>query len=222
MKCFFQGRWVQSIVAVLGLMLLTACGSTQTQTAAAPASPTGSVVATDSADPGPDPAAIIAAASQLDRLRIGTRIIITVTDIPEPRQMEEVIGEDGFLTLPLGLRVYAEGKSKLQLQDEIIAYYVPEYFQRMTVNISLQEQFFSVMGEVRNPSRQLYLGQMTVLKAIAAAGGFTEFAKKSRVYVIRPGQKDRIRVDADDAQSKPEMDIPIFPNDQVFVERRFF
>jgi polysaccharide biosynthesis/export protein VpsN len=164
----------------------------------------------------------LASTSQLDQLRVGTRIVITVTDIPEPRQFEEVIGEDGFLTLPFDKRIMAVGKTKRQVQDEIIAQYVPDYFQRMTVNISLQEQFFSVLGEVRNPSRQLYAGQMTVLKAIAAAGGFTEFAKKSRVFVIRAGEEKPIRVDASDAQSNPKLDIQILPNDQVLVERRFF
>jgi polysaccharide export outer membrane protein len=162
------------------------------------------------------------ASSQLDQLRVGTRIIITVTDIPEPRQFEEVIGEDGYLTLPFDKRIMAAGKTKRQVQEEIIAQYVPDYFKRMTVNISLQEQFFSVLGEVRNPSRQLYVGQMTVLKAIAAAGGFTEFARKSRVYVIRPGENEPIRVDADEAQSNPRLDIQILPNDQVLVRRRFF
>jgi len=62
-----------------------------------------------------------------------------------------------------------------QLQDEIVAIYVPKYFQRMTVSIKTDDRFFSVLGEVRNPSRQQYVGQMTVLKAIASAGGFTEF-----------------------------------------------
>ncbi len=164
----------------------------------------------------------ITASSQLDQLRVGTRIIITVTDIPEPRQWEEVIGEDGYLTLPFDKRIFADGKGKRQVQDEIIAQYVPDYFKRMTVNITLQEQFFSVLGEVRNPSRQIYAGQMTVLKAIAAAGGFTEFAKKSGVYVIRPGEDKPIHVDASDAQSNPKLDIQIFPNDQVLVKRRFF
>jgi len=215
-----------ALAAVTLVFLFAGCASP----GPAASSPGATGVAGDVDEPEPSAAELLAsiststldASSQFDRLQVGTRIIITVTDIPEPRQFEEVIGEDGFLTLPFDKRVMADGKSKRQLQEEIIAQYVPDYFKRMTVNITLQEQFFSVLGEVRNPSRQIYAGQMTVLKAIAAAGGFTEFAKKSSVYVIRPGEDKPIHVDASDAQSNPKLDIQIFPNDQVLVKRRFF
>ena len=40
-------------------------------------------------------------------------------------------------------------------------------------------------GEVRAPSRQIYNSRITVLKAIASAGGFTDFANKKKVRLTR-------------------------------------
>lgn len=161
--------------------------------------------------------------SIMDILQVGNRITISVTDIPEPRILEETIGDDGYLTLPFNERILAKGKTKGQLQDEIVARYVPKYFQRMTVSIKADDRFFSISGEVRNQTRMLYVGQMTVLKAIAAAGGFTEFAKKTRVYIHRPGLEKPLRVNAARALDNPaKYDVPIYPNDHIEVERRVF
>jgi protein involved in polysaccharide export with SLBB domain len=63
---------------------------------------------------------------------------------------------------------------------------------------------------------------MTVLKAIQAAGDFTDFGKKSKVEVIRANGHKEKPVDCYKAIKNPKLDLPIFPGDQVIVPRRHF
>jgi len=60
---------------------------------------------------------------------------------------------------------------------------------------------------------------MTIVKAIAVAGGFTDFAKKTKVRLTRGSHTEIINVEK--AISDPRYDVPIFPGDKIFVPRRF-
>ncbi|MBI3879438.1 MAG: polysaccharide biosynthesis/export family protein [Verrucomicrobia bacterium] len=162
--------------------------------------------------------------SPLDILQIGHRVTISISDIPDgPKIIEEVIGNDGMITLPYTQRVKAEGKTRRQVQDEIVAILKPAIYQRLTVQVKAEDRFFTVGGEVRSPSRLLYQGGMTVLTAITSVGGFTEFSDKSDVRLTRAGSSNKVwRVDANRAQKKPDLDPPVYPGDQIHVERRLY
>ncbi|MCX8108287.1 MAG: SLBB domain-containing protein, partial [Verrucomicrobiae bacterium] len=66
----------------------------------------------------------------------------------------------------------------------------------------------------------IYTGEMTVLKAISTAGGFTEFAKRNRVEVTRASGGKPVVVDCVKALKNPRLDIPIYPGDRIFVHKR--
>jgi protein involved in polysaccharide export with SLBB domain len=61
---------------------------------------------------------------------------------------------------------------------------------------------------------------MTVLKAIQTAGGFTEFAKRTKVQVTRANGHKEKPVNYDKAVKNPKLDLPIYPGDQIFVDKR--
>jgi len=154
------------------------------------------------------------------RLASGDLVKVTFSDIPNPPQPMEVrIPEDGRITLPYNMNVYAIGKTVSQLQDEIRSLYVPKLFVRLTVNIRTEERFYFVGGEVRNPNRQQYLGDMTVLRAIDTVGGFTDFAKRSRIELRRANGEVHM-INWDKARKNPKLDLKVYPNDQIFVHRR--
>jgi protein involved in polysaccharide export with SLBB domain len=229
-KKFFTGPAL--VLCALAVALLAAgCSVVPTYTppgheanTAAP-SPAGSPPpsAVFPVDPAQPQAAPMAGGSGLDTISIGEKLIIVMSDTPPPGvpPHEVTVSSDGMISLPFNQNIKAAGKPKLQLQQEIRAIYVPAYFKQMSVTIRTEDRFFTVGGEVRNPSRQLYIGTMTVLKAIAAVGGFTEFADKRRVDIIRSnGQKEKI--DAIKAQENPQQfDTPIYPGDQIYVHRRW-
>jgi polysaccharide export outer membrane protein len=157
-----------------------------------------------------------------DTLRAGDRINVSFSGLPVSiEKHEEQIREDGYINPPfLGRAVKAAGKSIGQLQEELQKSYVPDYFKSATITVRRQDSYFFVGGEVKASGQKPYLSEMTVLKAIQAAGDFTEFAKKSKVQVIRANGHKEKPVNCVKAINNPKLDLPIFPGDQVIVPKR--
>ncbi len=92
------------------------------------------------------------------------------------------------------------------------------------INVQVVKSVY-VNGEVRSPGPFPYNKEMTLLRAITRAGGFTQWANKGRVDILREetGTNRVIHVDAGDIERGKTPDIPLKPNDQVVVrERKFF
>jgi len=152
--------------------------------------------------------------------------LITVIAVPPSQDPTlipnhtERIGEDGKITLQNIGSVTAAGKTSAKLQEEIFALYVPKYYKDLTVTVHGEIRFFYVSGEVRAPNKEEYPGGMTVVNAISVAGGFTDFAKRTKVQLTHAG-KTRI-INVDKAIKDPRYDLPVYPGDSIFVPRRFF
>ncbi len=158
-----------------------------------------------------------------DTLRAGDRINVSFSGLPVPiEKHDEQIREDGYINPPyLGRAVKAAGKSIGELQDELQRLYVPGHFKAATITVRRQDSYFFVGGEVKAPGQKPYLSEMTVLKAIQAAGDFTEYAKKRAVQVIRANGFKEKPVDCNKAIKNPKFDLPIFPGDQIIVPKRW-
>jgi polysaccharide export outer membrane protein len=100
------------------------------------------------------------------------------------------IRPDGKVTLPLVGDVVAAGKTSVQLRDTISAA-LQEYITDPVVTVIVTEtspQMVYVIGEVNKPGAiALTAGQMSVLQALAMAGGFTDFANKKEIIIQRKG-----------------------------------
>jgi len=157
-----------------------------------------------------------------DFLRPGQKITIEFSDIPgNAGAISQTIRENGMINLPLGVTIKAAGLNRGELIEVIHDKYVPAFYKRMTVNVKSDELYYSVGGEVKNPSQRLYVGQTTVLQAIQAAGDFTDFAAKKKILVTRAnGQK--YTVNGLKAAQDRSLDIPVFPGDRIIVPRRLF
>lgn len=156
----------------------------------------------------------------VDVLRKGDVVKIVFSGNPTPpEEQEERIKEDGTINLPLVGAVQAEGKSSGQLQKEIQDLYVPKYYLRLNVTVRTENREFFVNGEVRRPDRFVYTGEITVLKAVSAAGGFTDFAARRRIQLVR-SNGDKFRVDGEKAKDDPRLDLPVLPGDMIVVPRR--
>jgi protein involved in polysaccharide export with SLBB domain len=155
------------------------------------------------------------------RIRKGDKLKIDFFEAGNmPASWEQVVREDGTIALPMTLVVTAEGKTKRELADDIHKVYVPKYFKRMSVNIKSDDRFYFVTGEVKIPGVKAHPGELTVTKAIGAAGDFTDFAQKKKIQLIR-ANGEKIRVNWNEAAEHPERDIPVYPGDRVHVPRRF-
>ena len=155
--------------------------------------------------------------------RPGDKVMIDFADNPSmPSPWPQTVREDGTITLPMNQTIVAAGKRKGELEQEIHGLYVPKLLRRLTVNVRPEERTYFVRGEVKQPGQRPHTGSITALKAISAAGDFTDFANRKRVEVIRAdGQK--VMLNARKALQNPSRyDVPVYPNDTVYVHRRFF
>jgi len=102
-----------------------------------------------------------------------------------------VIRPDGKISLPLVGEIVASRKTSNQLQQEV-GDKLKAFVSKPVVTVIVKEvnsPKVSVLGEVRKPDVYKIKQRTTVLDAVAAAGGLTEFAKKNKVVVIRDDPK---------------------------------
>lgn len=157
-----------------------------------------------------------------DVLNIGDPITVVFSDLPMIiPTFEERVKTDGTITLLNNQTFVAAGKTRGELEKEIRVRYVPSYYINLTVTVKPAERFYFVDGEVKVPNRYTVSGETTVLKAIASAGSFTDFAKKSRVQLTRSGGQS-FTVDCEAAQENPALDLPVYSGDKIYVPRRLW
>lgn len=157
-----------------------------------------------------------------DIVHPGDILTVNITDLPTPVPTFEVkVREDGKITLLLNKTFTAAGKSTGDLETEVRTAYVPEIYRNMTVSLRSQNGFYTVEGEVKMGGRQPYLGPTTVLRAISSCGGFTDFARRTKVRLTR-GNGRSVMVNCNKAQEHAEQDLPVYPGDLIHVPRRWW
>ncbi len=156
--------------------------------------------------------------------RLGPEDVIEVFVWKQPELTTTVvIRPDGRISLPLTNELEASGKTAVQLQKEI-AERLQEYITKPIVNVIVKQVNslkISVLGEVRKPDVYRIKNQVTVLDAIAMAGGFTDLARPNRVIVIRNARygPQRIKINIKQLVAD-ESKAPFYlqPLDTVYVE----
>jgi protein involved in polysaccharide export with SLBB domain len=157
-----------------------------------------------------------------DVLRVGDVIAIIFSNVsPPPPPHEERIKEDGTINLPNVGVWKAAGKTAGELQRELQAEYVPRIYRNATVTVRPPDRYFYVYGDVRQPSRYVWTPGMTVVKAIATAGGFTDFSDQKRVELTR-STGEKLVINCKSARGDARGDRSVYPNDTVFVPKRLY
>ena len=156
------------------------------------------------------------------RLHVGDTITVVLDGLPEVIQPhEEAIKEDGTINLDLIGHVKAAGHTAGELQNAIHDLYVPKYYTHITVTVKTGDRVFYVRGEVKTPGRQIYVGQITVSKAITSAGDFSDFANRSKIWLVRANGQ-RFKLNGNDILDGSAPDPQVYPGDQIEVVRRNF
>ncbi|HZE89729.1 MAG TPA: polysaccharide biosynthesis/export family protein [Verrucomicrobiae bacterium] len=130
---------------------------------------------------------------------------------------------DGMISLPLLNDVQAAGLTPMELRDVLVRK-LTDYMPAPEVSVIVREVHsckITVMGEVKNPGRYEIRSHATVLDAIEQAGGFTDFAVRSRLAILRPDGRTLLRIPIKYKQavsgSSDEERIALKPGDTIVV-----
>jgi polysaccharide export outer membrane protein len=137
---------------------------------------------------------------------------------------------DGKISTPLVEDMVAVGKTPSQLARDIeksLAEYIkaPKVSVVVTVALSVYSQV-KVIGQVKTPQSLPYRDGMTVLDAVLAVGGLSQFAAGNRAHLVRTenGKQTEIKVKLDALLNDGDMkqNLALKPSDVLVVpETRF-
>jgi polysaccharide export outer membrane protein len=195
-------------VAVIAVLAATGCGLFSSQS--------GGVRPGNVSDAGERGSETKLRVGDQFQVRLETGAQSTASQAP----LDVVIDENGEVSLPLIDRIKAAGLSASELAERIQANYVPRYYVRCNVTVLVTTRFFYVGGEIRGPGRFPWTEDITLLKAINTAGGFSDYSNTRKVEILRGKQK--IVVDCEELRNHPDRDAPILPGDSIWVARSIF
>jgi polysaccharide export outer membrane protein len=165
------------------------------------------------------------AVSSSNEYVIGPGDVLAINVWKEPEISRVVpVRPDGQISLPLMGDLGATGLTPLKLQAKITEK-LKAYIANPEVTVIVQEvhsQKFNIVGAVSKPGNYPLMKPMRVLDAIAVAGGFQEFAKTKKIYVLRTkpdGSQQRIPFNykAVIAGKNLNQNVELEPGDTVVV-----
>ena len=149
------------------------------------------------------------------RLGPGDRIIIKVFG-EEDLSMDVRINDTGRLNYPFLGELVVQGLTVTELEQRITRGLKGSYLRDPAVTVSIAEyRPFFLYGEVQKPGGIPYQPSLTVERAIALAGGFTERASRTKIEVVRASDPKHKAV-------RVELSDPVFPGDVITVKQSFF
>ncbi len=149
------------------------------------------------------------------RLASGDRIKVTVFGHDDLSGEFEIDGS-GEISMPLIREIKAKGLTVGELEETISDALQPDYLKHPRVSVEvLNYRPYYIIGEVTSPGKYPYASGLTVVNAVAVAGGFTYRARKSRIKIKRSVGDQTIEIDA-------QLNTPVLPGDVIEVPERFF
>ena len=160
-------------------------------------------------------AALAQSTDSLYRLGPGDRIIIKVFG-EEDLSMDVRLNDTGRLNYPFLGELVVQGLTVTELERLITRGLKGSYLRDPAVTVSIAEyRPFFLYGEVQKPGGIPYQPNLTVERAIALAGGFTERASRTKIEVVRASDPKHKAV-------RVELSDPVFPGDVITVKQSFF
>jgi len=123
------------------------------------------------------------------------------------------LGTEGVISYPFLGEILVSGKTVRELEKIISGGLNGDYLKHPRVNVSVIEyRKFFIDGEVNNPGGYPFEPGLTVQKAVAIAGGFTERASKSKIFLKQEHGRN----------NKVLLNHSLKPDDIITVEQSFF
>jgi polysaccharide biosynthesis/export protein len=135
------------------------------------------------------------------------------------------VNGSGTVSLPLIGRVFVAGLTAQEVEDLLVARYGEKYLQNPQVAVFVREfstERITIEGAVAHPGIFPLTGKVTLLRAMAMAGGFGSIADTSKVMLYRVNE-DKVRqvavYDVEKIRAGKADDPPIQGDDLIVVQR---
>lgn len=129
---------------------------------------------------------------------------------------EYEVDSAGYVSVLLAGRIKAAGMTPQQLERAIALALSKGIVRdpRVNVEIALYRPYY-ILGEVKKSGEYPFKGGLTVLDAVASAGGFTYRADENKVYLRRAGS-------ATEETYPLDQPVLVFPGDNIRIPERYF
>ncbi len=149
------------------------------------------------------------------RLGAGDKVRVIVFGEDQLSGEFEVSGA-GALAMPLLGEIQVVGLTTAEVQERIATGLREGYIRDPKVSVEvLNYRPFYILGEVGKPGEYPYTDKLTVMNAVATAGGFTYRADVRRVYIKHAGEADERVYPLDSATT-------VAPGDTIRIRERYF
>ena len=129
---------------------------------------------------------------------------------------EYEVDGSGYVRLPLIGQLRAGGLAVNEFEESMKAALEKGYLRDARVSVEvINYRPFYILGQVNRPGEYPYVNGMSVLNAVALAGGYTYRANESNVYLRRRGASEESLVPATQMTR-------VQPGDIITVRERFF
>jgi polysaccharide export outer membrane protein len=209
---------MKTLVALAAALLIATTatnGAASAQTSPPPEGATSATAAPEGSPPQPilgEPAVIQDAGYVLgsgDKIRV-------ITFGEDSLTGEFFVGSQGQVSLPLIGDVKAGGLTIAQFTEEVTKALANGFLKEPRISVEvLDYRPFYILGEVNKPGEYPFINGLTVMNAVATAGGFT-YRANTRTVFIKGG--------AGSAEKKIHLlsNTPVHPGDTIRIGERFF
>jgi len=150
------------------------------------------------------------------RLATGDVISISVYGEDDLKKERTRLTDAGTVSFPVLGEIEVRGKTIGELETLITEGLRGRYLVNPRVSVTIDEyRPFFINGQIAKSGNYPFQPGLTVRKAVTIAGGFTERASQSKIFVVRDG-------DPTHTSTKVTLDTPINPGDVITVEESFF
>jgi protein involved in polysaccharide export with SLBB domain len=137
------------------------------------------------------------------------------------------VATDGTVDFPLAGRIQVAGLRTGEVQELLVSRLKDRYLKEPQVVVTIKDrnsQKISVLGQVSKPGQVGYYPNMTIVDAIASAGGFTGIAAKNSVNLRREtaGKIEMHIYPVADISEGRSPNVMVLPGDVLVVDERVF
>lgn len=176
---------------------------------------------------------IVASSCGAGEYRLQPEDVLSITVHEQPDLATKTrITANGNITFPLLGTLHVAGMTTNEIQKKITDLLAKDYLINPQVLVYIEEYApnqISVIGCVNKPGKydMLHEKETTVLEAIAMAGGFSKIADVNGTRILRIDENGKeqtimIRVKDITVKGEKDKDLPLKPNDVIFVPESFF